>query len=77
MNNVLKIASASILLLLLSGCASTQKTAYGNAPMQSETTVVDQRYVSLVEHLARQRGTRVVWVNTPKKRAVVVADTAH
>lgn len=64
--------SSSLLLaplLLLTGCASTQKTAYGDAPPQSHETIVqDDRYVVLVETIAKQRGTRVVWVNPPKKR---------
>jgi hypothetical protein len=28
---------------------------------------VDGKYVAVVEHIAKQRGTRVVWVNPPKK----------
>ncbi len=76
----MKALSSSLLLaaplLLLSGCASTQKTAYGDAPAHStETIVEDGRYVALVEAIAKQRGTRVVWVNRPKKR-VATADAA-
>ena len=60
-------------LLLVAGCASTQKTAYGDKPAQSHETIEqDGKYVMLVENIAKQRGTRVVWVNPPKKR---VAET--
>ncbi|NDK39929.1 hypothetical protein DT603_13880 [Pseudoxanthomonas gei] len=56
-------------MLLLSGCASTQGAAYGDAPKPlHETLVQDDQYVALVEQIAKQRGTRVVWVNTPRKR---------
>lgn len=56
-------------LLLLPGCASTQKAAYGDTPAHTpENIVEDSAYVALVEKIAKQRGTRVVWVNPPKKR---------
>ena len=48
-------------LLLLSACASTQKTAYGDAPERKvETLVQDNVYVAAVERIAKQRGTRIV-----------------
>lgn len=56
-------------LLLLTGCASTG-TTYQNAPRQHENIVTDKAYVAVVEYVARHRGTRVVWVNPPKKRVV-------
>ena len=56
-------------VLLLSACASTG-TAYEKAPAQHENIVTDNTYVALVEHIAKHRGTRVVWVNPPKKRVV-------
>ena len=64
-------------LLLLSGCTSTQGAARGDAPKPvRETVVQDDRYVALVEHIAKQRGTQVVWVNSPRKRVPqTVADT--
>lgn len=56
-------------LLLVAGCASTQKTAYGDKPARSHETIgQDGKYVAWVEKIARQRGTRVVWVNPPNKR---------
>lgn len=75
MNKFLKIVAVSLVVALLPACSSTQKAAYGNAPMQSEVIVVDARYVALVESMAKQRGTRVMWVNTPVKRVVATADT--
>ena len=56
-------------LLLVAGCASTQNAAYSERPAQShEITSQDSEYVALVESIAKQRGTQVVWVNPPKKR---------
>ncbi|HEY5971075.1 MAG TPA: hypothetical protein VIT22_03730 [Pseudoxanthomonas sp.] len=69
----LKIAIVSLGLLLLSACASTQKTAYGGTPIQNEKMVTDLTYMAMVENIARQRGTKVMWVNAPKKRVVEVA----
>ncbi len=69
----MKVWTSSLLfavpLLLLPGCASTQKTAYRDTPAPSTQTIVeDARYVALVETMAKRRGTQVVWVNPPKKR---------
>lgn len=70
-------ASLLVATLLLSACASTQKTAYGETPQSKETIVQDAHYVVLVEQLAKQRGTRVVWVNPPKKRISVATAAAQ
>ena len=69
----MKVWASSLLfavpLLLLPGCASTQKTAYRDTPAHSTQTIVDDvKYVAQVEALAQRRGTQVVWVNRPKKR---------
>ncbi len=69
MKAFLKVTFVSVPLLLLTACASTG-TAYEKAPAQHETVVTDNVYVAVVEHIAKQRGTRVVWVNPPKKRVV-------
>lgn len=69
MKAFLKVTFVSVPLLLLTACASTG-TAYEKAPAQHETVVTDNAYVAVVEHIAKQRGTRVVWVNPPKKRVV-------
>lgn len=58
--------------LLLAGCASTQSAARGDTPSSERTTAstrVDERYVAYVESVARHRGTEVMWVNMPQKRA--------
>ncbi|MET0808240.1 MAG: hypothetical protein ABWX93_05715 [Pseudoxanthomonas sp.] len=56
-------------LLLLSGCASTQGMTYGDAPQHPHESIVeDDQYVAFVEHIAKQRGTSVVWLNPPNKR---------
>ncbi len=69
MKAILSFAVVSVPLLLLTACASTG-TAYEKAPAQHETVVTDNVYVAVVEHIAKQRGTRVMWVNPPKKRVV-------
>lgn len=78
MKAYLRISLTVAALLLLSACASTQKTAYGDAPTRKvETMVQDHLYVATVEKIARQRGTRVVWVNPPKKRVVETVAVSH
>lgn len=76
MKTLLRIATLSFGLVLLVGCAST-KTAYREAPPQHRASgfsmEVDERYVTLVENIAKQRGTRVMWVNKPTKRVNTVA----
>lgn len=63
----LRIAVVCLGFLILSACASTQ-TAYRDAPIRNETMVTDSTYVAIVEYVAKQRGTKVLWVNAPKKR---------
>ena len=62
--------------LLSTGCATDG--AYSKSQQaQPGEIVVDGRYVAIVEHVAKQRGTRVVWVNKPTQRvgeSVAVAD---
>ena len=75
MKILLRITTLSLGLLLLVGCASTQKTTYRDA--QPRQTVGyserDARYMSIVEDMARQRGIQVMWVNPPRKHAPTVA----
>ena len=75
MKTLLRITSLSLGLLLLVGCASTQKTTYRDAPQQEVVGYSghDARYMSIVEGMARQRGIQVVWVNPPRKKAPTVA----
>ena len=76
MKTLLRIATLSFGLVLLVGCAST-KTAYRDVPQPKRGAVsgaeVDERYVALVESIAKQRGTQVTWVNKPHKRVHTVA----
>ena len=69
MKVLLGFSLVSLGLLMLTGCASTG-TTYENAPRQHENIVTDHLYVAKVEQIAKQRGTRVLWVNPPKKRVV-------
>ena len=76
MKAFLSFTVVSLALLLLTACASTG-TAYEKAPAQHETVVTDNVYVAVVEHIAKQRGTRVMWVNPPKRRVVEPAAPAQ
>ena len=67
MKTFLSFTVVSSALLLLTACASTG-TAYEKAPAQHESVVTDDAYVAVVEYIAKHRGTRVMWVNPPKKR---------
>lgn len=79
MKTLLRITALSLGLLLLVGCASTQKTTYRDAPSSRpqqqimEYTGHDARYMAMVEDMARERGIQVVWVNPPRKQAPAVA----
>ena len=53
----------------LAGCASTQ-SAMQDKPLMQRTSEVDALYVGYVDAFAKQRGTRVFWVNPPKKTVV-------
>lgn len=52
-------------LLLAGGCASMQDR---NAMKESTDWVIDYNKVAAVEYSAARTGTRVIWVNYPKKR---------
>ncbi|MDR6842435.1 hypothetical protein [Pseudoxanthomonas sacheonensis] len=76
MKTLLRITALSLGLLLLVGCASTQKTTYRDTvPKQQvmEYTGHDARYMAMVEEMAKERGIQVVWVNPPRKHAPAVA----
>ena len=71
MKALYRIATLSFGLALV-GCASTQ-TARIAPPAVPGAVVMDDRYVSMVDNIAKQRGTVVVWINPPKKQVPVVA----
>ena len=76
MKKIATLTVACLVALLATGCATNG--AYGKSQQaQPGEIVVNGRYVALVENMAKQRGTRVVWVNKPTKRvpeAVAVTD---
>lgn len=65
-----RIAVASLAVLVLAGCASTdERSSRLNAPDHRPGAIVtDAEYVASVEAIARRRHMDVVWVNPPKKR---------
>jgi cell wall-associated NlpC family hydrolase len=73
MKAMFKVAAVSVGSLLLTACANTHYVTKSSAPAapaapaEASTGDVDGKYVAVVEHIAKQRGTRVVWVNPPKK----------
>ncbi len=80
MNAIPGIAVVSLALAGLAGCTGADtKSAYvapsavdGN-PVTETRTRPDGRYIAEVEHLARQRGVRVHWVNPPERRVLVAS----
>ena len=56
--------------LLLGACATTDEMAGGPAGtlVADTAVVVDEEYVQTVNHIAKKRGLRVVWVNPPTKK---------
>ena len=65
----LKNCAAAVFLVVLCGCASS-----GNSRYADEKFVVDQEYVQAVNHMSRQSGVRVTWINPPTKRVAVDSD---
>jgi HD superfamily phosphodiesterase len=54
---------------LLVGCAGTHEVVRQAEPAYREGSIVqDQEYVDMVEHIAKQRGIDVTWINPPKRR---------
>ena len=80
MNAIPGIAVVSLVLAGLVGCTGADtKSAYvapsaveGHAVTEMRTRP-DGRYIAEVEHLARQRGVRVHWVNPPERRVLVAS----
>lgn len=68
---------AAFLTALLAGCASTQTARTSDAPLMQRQTQVDEEYVGYVNTVAKQRGTRVVWVNPPKKTVMTPIAATH
>jgi len=69
MKTIASFAVICMSALLATGCA-TDGNRYSRtvAPGQPGEVVVNGRYVAAIEQLAKQRGTRVVWVNKPTRR---------
>lgn len=67
----LGMAVLSVAALALAACATTgESTSYTPAPANSvpQTRIIkDDLYMARVEHLARQRGIHVTWVNPPTR----------
>lgn len=71
------LACALFLTVSLVGCASTQTARTSDAPLMQRQTQVDEDYVGYVNTVAKQRGTRVVWVNPPKKTVITPIAAVH
>lgn len=63
------VCCALLVAALSAGCASTQ-SVMRDAPLMQRDSQVDKVYVHYVDTVAKQRGTRVVWVNPPTKTVV-------
>lgn len=56
---------ATVAILGLSGCASTQDRM---ASARAAPPTPEQIYIARVERAAAQRGLHLIWVNPPKSR---------
>ena len=61
-----KPITAALVVSFIAGCSSIPTA---QAPVVDNT---DYRYVTIVEHAAKQHGTYVVWINLPQKREASV-----
>lgn len=57
--------------LALTGCATTEERAT-SATLDPDDGI-DQTRVGVINHIARHRGIKVIWVNLPKKKEAAVA----
>ena len=76
MKKIATLTVACLGALLATGCATDGAYSKSQEAQPGEI-VVNGRYVAVVENLAKQRGTRVVWVNKPTRRvpdSVAVSD---
>ena len=60
----LMVPAAAVFILVLAGCASNGSSRFA----KEEKFVVDQEYVDAVNHVSRQTGVRVTWINPPTRR---------
>ena len=60
----LMVPATALFILVLAGCASNGGSRFA----KEEKFVVDQAYVDAVNHVSRQTGVRVTWVNPPTQR---------
>lgn len=68
MKKTLSGLTLGLLALGLAGCATTpsDRAAGGTALVNDP---YDRAYISLVDHVAKERGVRVIWVNAPRRSA--------
>lgn len=71
------LSCAVFVTALLAGCASTQTARTSDKTLMQRQTQVDEEYVGYVNTVAKQRGTRVVWVNPPTRTVVTPIAAAH
>jgi hypothetical protein len=67
MSRFYRLGCTLVLVGLLGGCASTRTASVPTKPLMQRDTQVDVVYVGYVNAIAKQRGTRVLWVNPPMK----------
>ena len=71
MKTVLRPVLGLVPMFLLAGCAGTHEIARSTAPAVVPAPAApiseDDRYMALVEEIAKRRGVEVVWVNKPNK----------
>ncbi|MGY6587089.1 MAG: hypothetical protein ACXIUB_02260 [Wenzhouxiangella sp.] len=68
MKRLLIPSLVALLGFALSGCASTQTASDGSETRQaSQRSDIDYRYVNRVNRQAQRQGTRVEWVNPPRR----------
>lgn len=72
MKTVLRPVLGLLSIFLLASCAGTHEIARSTAPaaVPAPATLIseDDRYMALVEEIAKRRGVQVVWVNKPHKK---------
>ena len=64
---------AGVVLLAMPGCTTTRQAMAAPQPASSAIEDQDGHYVAIVEYVAKQRGTKVIWVNPPRKQKDAVA----
>lgn len=66
----------AVVLMVLSGCASSGSNQFTNNTRTNTRIVVDQQYVNQVNADSQRIFANIIWINPPTRRVPVEGDTS-